>query len=132
MKKIFSIILIIFCIFSFNICFQVNSVYAQNVAIEDVIDPNLAEPQDGDVLEKPVFDENEVQQTSKNKIKGSLFSLIIKIFGGILLTLVVIICLSFIWVANLQRKKEKTKKQVGADINVINAVDNFARHRIKK
>ena len=131
MKKIFSIVLIIFCIFSFNLCFQINSVCAQNVAMEDVINPDLVQ-QDGDVLEKPVFDENEIPPPPSKKITGSLFSLIIKIFGGLLLTLVVIICLSFIWVANIQRKKEKSKKQVGADINVINAVENFARHRIKK
>ena len=131
MKKIFSIILFMFCIFSFNACFNVQKVQALPFNKQEQTTQAVVEKQAEDVLEKPVF-EPEKQQTQTKKITSKLSSIIIKIFGGVLLFLVIIICLSFIWFANIQRRSEKRKKRMSADENVINAVDNFARHRIKR
>ncbi len=132
MKRISSIILMILCIFSFNTCFQINSVQAEPTSVAQAVDNTILDTKNAeDILEKPVF-EPETQQTKNTMLKGKLSSLIIKVFGGVLLFLVVIICLSFIWFANLQRKKEKRQRRMSADANVINAVDNFARHRIKR
>lgn len=132
MKKISSIILLMFCIFSFSTCFNEQYVTALPFDNQEQTTQAVAEKQStDDVLEKPVF-EPEKKQTQTKQITSKLSSIVIKIFGGTLLLLVVIICLSFIWVANIQRRNEKRKKRMSADGNVINAVDNFARHRIKK
>lgn len=132
MKKIFSIILIIFCIFSFNTSFFISPTFAENAAVNEVIDTALVNADKEDLLDQPVFEEEQAPPPIMNKFVGKLSSLIINILGGILLLVVVIICLSFIWFTNLQRKQEKKKKYQAANSNVINAVDNFARHRIKR
>ncbi len=131
MKKIFSIILLMFCVLSFNTCFNEQQIKALPFGNNEQTTQVAVEKQAEDVLEKPVF-EHEKKQPQAKKFTGKLSSIVIKIFGGVLLFLVIVICLSFIWVANLQRKNEKRKKRMSADANVINAVDNFARHRIKK
>ena len=130
MKKIFSIILVMLCIFSFNTFFNTQTSSAKSYNIIAVSTTTI-DQQPEDVLERPVF-EPEKKQPKVKKITGKLSSLIIKIFGGILLCLVIIICLSFIWFANLQKQRDKKKKRLSANANVINAVDNFAKHRIKR
>lgn len=133
MKKIFSILIAIICIFSFNCCFLTNLVNAnpatspQTELVQKIANNT---PDKVDVLDEPVFQDDNAQK--KQKFTGKLSSIIIKIFGGALLLLVVVICLSFILVANEQRRREKRKKKLGANSNVINAVDNFAKHRIKR
>ena len=132
MKKIFSIIAIIFCIFSFNINFFVDEVWANPIEVEQIVEQVAAQPPaQTDVLEEPVFEE-EQEVSTKQKITGRLSSIIIKAFGGFILLIVVVICLSFIFIANEQRRREKNKKKISANSNVINAVDNFAKHRIKR
>ena len=132
MRKIFSIILFIFCVFSFNTSFFSDDVFAKPADTQQVVEQVAAQPQDvADVLDEPVFEQEQAQPPSK-KITGKLSSIIIKIFGGGLLLLVTIICLSFIFFANEQRRREKKKKKLSANSNVINAVDNFAKHRIKR
>ena len=131
MKKIFSIILSIFCIFSFNICFDTG--YAQ--AAPDPVTKELPElPMDGkvdnDVLREPIFNSDKKKQ-EPNKVTVKIKSIILQIIGGAALLVIIIFCGSFIWFANLQRKRDDRRKKQGANSNVIDAVDNFARHRIK-
>ena len=132
MKKIFSVILSIFCIFSFNMCFDTN--YAQ--AAPDVITKELPElPMDGkvdnDVLREPIFNADK-KQKEPNKVTVKIKSIILQLIGGAALLVIIIFCGSFIWFANLQRKRDDRRKKQGANSNVIDAVDNFARHRIKR
>ena len=107
MKKIFSIILIIFCIFSFNTCFNAQKTMALPFTQEQSTQVAV-EKQNEDVLEKPVF-APEQKKVQAKEFTGKLSSIIIKVFGGALLFLVIVICLSFIWFANLQRQNERRK-----------------------
>ena len=130
MKKLSSIILILFCIFSFNTCFQVNPILAKEEPLPELpLDVELNEQSD-DILDQPVF-QDENKKIENKGAKHRLSSIFIKILGGFLLLLVVIICGSFIWIANLQRQREKRRKKQSANANVINAVDNFARRKLK-
>lgn len=130
MKKLFFILILSFCIFSFNpncnIPFSITPAIAETTIAQDNLDSSLE-----DILNKPVFQEEQKPSNAK-QFTGKLSSIIIKIFGGILLLLVGLICLSFIWFANLQRKKDKKRKKTGLDSNVIDAVENFAKLRIKE
>ena len=84
-----------------------------------------------DVLDKPVFDQE--QPVNNVGIKNKLANWLVKGIIIILIGLAVIICLSFIIIANAQRKREKrqAKAQKGSS-SVIHAADDFARHRMKK
>ena len=131
MKKIFSIILTIFCIFSFNTCFMTEYAFAE----PEVPNKELPElPMDGkvddDVLKEPIFN-TETKKTKQNKVTVKIKSIFLRLLGGAALLVVVIFCVSFVWFANLQRSRNSRKKKQNIDSNVIDAVDNFARHRIK-
>ncbi len=84
-----------------------------------------------DVLDKPVFDQE--QPINNTGIKNKLANWLVKGIIILLIGLAVIICLSFIVIANAQRKREKkqAKAQKGSP-SVIHAADDFARHRMKK
>ena len=130
MKKILTIIFIICCIFSFN--FNMHS-YAANAEVKteqakDLPDLPVNNTQAEDVLSEPVFNEKEEKaEKTPNKVTG----VIVKIIGAVCLFFVFLFCCSFIWFANLQRKREAKRKKQSVSTNVIDAVDNFARHRIK-
>ena len=131
MKKIFSIIWVIFFIFSLNFCFRVESV----IAVPDVQQETLPElPMDGqvddDVLSEPVFSP-EKKKHEKSKTVTTIRTVVVRVIGGAALLAVIIFCASFVFAANVQRKNEAKRKKQSANENVINAVDNFAKHRIK-
>lgn len=130
MKKLFFILVISFCIFSYNLNYNIPFSITPAIAETTLTQDNQKTSQE-DILDKPIFQEEQKLSTAK-QFSGKLSSIIIKIFGGVLLLLVGIICLSFIWFANLQRKKDKKRKKTGFDSNVINAVENFAKLRIKE
>ena len=133
-KKIFSILLFGFLIFTFNTHFNTNSVFAEvNETNNEIIQENTEatfNPSTDDVLDKPIFN-NDKKQPKKKDIKTKISSYIIKTFGFILLAFVAAICLLFIVIANKQRQAEKRRKKMSANANVISAVDNFAKHRIQ-
>lgn len=136
MRKIFSIITFILLVFVTSTTFNVNEVFATNNTdikqeVQNEIPEKLATNQVDDVLEKPIF-QDEMQQPQENKLKNKISSIIIRIIGGVLLLLIATICLLFIVVANKQRQNELKRRQMSSNSNVINAVDNFARHRIRK
>ena len=122
----------IFCVFSFNICFDTNQV----MAVPDEIPKELPElPKDGqvdeDILNEPIFTPEKEKKSNANKFAFNIKGLILQILLGAALLVVVIFTTSFIWISNAQRLKEAKRKKQGANTNVIDAVDNFARHRIK-
>lgn len=134
MKKILSILLTIFCIFSFNACFNVGSAIAEPQAAQAAGElPEL--PMDGqvddDVLREPIFTPENKKEKKGNKVTVKIKSIFLRLVGGAALLVIVIFCGSFIWFANLQRSRNSRKKKLSADSNIIDAVDNFARHRIK-
>lgn len=131
MKKIYSIILVIFCIFSFNTCFKVEAAVTVPETQQEVL-PEL--PMDGqvddDVLKEPVFNA-EKKKPEKNEVASIIKTVILWGLTGAALLALIIFCVSFVPAANVQRKNEAQRKKLGANANVIDAVDNFARHRIK-
>ncbi len=134
MKKIFSILLSIFCVFSFNLCFDTNHVMAANDEIQQEL-PEL--PMDGkvdeDVLNEPIFTPDKDKKPAPNKFAVSVKSIVLYVLGGAALILVIVSCFSFplILVPKLRQQRDARRKRQGADTNIIDAVDNFARHRIK-
>lgn len=119
------------CIFSLNICFDTS--YA--MAAPDPVPSELPElPRDGqvddDVLHEPIFNPEKKKQDN-NKIGAKMKSVFVQLFCGAALVVLIIFCGSFVWFANLQRRGNERRKKQSANANVINAVDNFARHRIK-
>ena len=134
MKKIFSILLSIFCVFSFNLCFDTNHVMAANDEIQQEI-PEL--PMDGkvdeDVLNEPIFTPDKDKKPEPSKFAVSIKTIILYVLGGAALAVLAIFCFSFpfVFVPKLRQRKEAQRKKRGANANVIDAVDNFARHRIK-
>jgi len=137
MKKIFSIITFILLVFTVSTTFNVSEVMATNNTgikqeLQNEIPETIATNQTDDVLDAPIFTDDSQQQTQKNKLSNKISSIIIRILGGICLLLIATICLFFIVIANKQRQNELKRKQMSANSNVINAVDNFARHRIRK
>lgn len=131
MKKLLSLLLSIFCIFSFNTCFNINYVMAAPDAVQQEL-PEL--PMDGhvddDVLHEPIFTP-EKKKKDTNKIGFKMKSILVQTLCGVALVIVIIFCGSFVWFANLQRRGNARRKKQSANENVINAVDNFARRRIK-
>ena len=132
MKKILSVLLTVFCIFSFSTCFIVNQASAEPPAIQEEL-PEL--PMDGqvddDVLKEPIFTPENKKENKSNKVTVKIKSIFLRLVGGAALLVIVIFCGSFIWFANLQRSRNSRKKKQSVDSNIIDAVDNFARHRIK-
>lgn len=132
MKKIFSVLLSIFCVFSFNICFDTNHVMAATDEIQQEL-PEL--PMDGkvdeDVLNEPIFTPEKNKKSESSKLAVSIKSLFVYIICGAALLVLAIFCFSFVILPNLQRRRDAQRKSQGANSNVIDAVDNFARHRIK-
>ncbi len=131
MKKILSILFSIFCIFSFNTCFITERVSA---APEDTAKELPELPMDGkvddDILREPIFSP-EKKKPEQNKVAIKAKSLFFQIVGGAALLVIIIFCGSFIWFANLQRRRDSRRKKYENDSNVIDAIDNFARHRIR-
>ena len=89
MKKIFSIILLMFCVFLFSTCFDGQQIKALPFGNNEQTTQVAVEKQAEDVLEKPVF-EHEKKQPQAKEFTGKLSSIVIKIFGGVLLLLVVL------------------------------------------
>ena len=131
MKKIFSVITFILLVFVTSTTFNVAEVSATTDIAQNEITETFDKSTSDDILEKPIFQE-EAQQPAKNKLSSKISSIIIRIIGGFCLLLVATICLLFIVIANKQRQNELKRKHMSANSNVINAVDNFARHRIRK
>ncbi|MCR4881714.1 MAG: hypothetical protein K6A44_07175 [bacterium] len=131
MKKLLSLLLSIFCIFSFNTCFKINYVAAAPEPTQQEL-PEL--PMDGqvddDVLREPIFNP-EKKKKEPNKIGLKMKSILVQLLCGIALVVVIVFCGSFVWFANLQRRGNERRKKQSANTNVIDAVDNFARRRIK-
>ena len=132
MKKIFSVLLSIYCVFSFNICFDTNHVMAATDEIQQEL-PEL--PMDGkvdeDVLNEPIFTPEKNKKSEPSKLAVSIKSLFVYIICGAALLVLAIFCFSFVILPNLQRRRDAQRKSQGANSKVIDAVDNFARHRIK-
>ena len=134
MKKIFSILLSIFCVFSFNLCFDTNHVMAANDEIQQEI-PEL--PMDGkvdeDVLNEPIFTPDKDKKPEAGNFAVSIKTIILYVLCGAALAVLAVFCFSFpfVFVPKLRQRKEAQRKKRGANANVIDAVDNFARHRIK-
>ena len=131
MKKILSVIFSIICIFSFNTCFLTQNVSAAT----ETASPEIPElPMDGkvddDVLREPIFNP-EKKKPEQNKVAIKAKSIFFQVVGGAALLVIVIFCGSFIWFANLQRRRDSRRKKFENDANVIDAIDNFARHRIR-
>ena len=131
MKKIFSVITFILLVFVTSTTFNVAEVSATTDVLQNEITETFDKSGSDDILEKPIFQED-AQQPAKNKLSSKISSIIIRIIGGFCLLLVATICLLFIVIANKQRQNELKRKHMSANSNVINAVDNFARHRIRK
>ena len=131
MKKLLATILSVFCIFSFNTCFNINYVSAAPETAQQEL-PEL--PMDGhvddDVLHEPIFNP-EKKKKEPSKLGTKMKSIFVQVLSGVALVLVIVFCGSFVWFANIQRKRDERRKKQGVDTNVIDAVDNFARHRIK-
>ncbi len=134
MKKIFSILLSIFCVFSFNLCFNTNHVMAVNDEIQQEL-PEL--PMDGkvdeDVLNEPIFTPDKDKKNEQGNLAVNIKTIILYVLCGAALAVLAIFCFSFpfVFVPKLRQRKEAQRKKRGANANVIDAVDNFARHRIK-
>jgi len=138
MRKIFCT-LIVFLSLIINFNYTNTACYAEEqkaVNLDEFVisDEDKADVPSGeaDVLDKPVFDQQQTPAT-KPDIKSKLAHWLVKGIIIVLIVLAVLICLSFIVIANAQRRKEKkqAKAQKGSP-SVIHAVDDFARHRIKK
>jgi len=131
MKKILSIIACLFCLISFNTCFQANYVLAEDTYVQEAaLEPVPKELVGDDALNEPIFPEAK-QKSEKKEAASKISSIIIKIVAGLILSVVVILCLSFIWLAKIQRENKSKRKKQSTNENVINAIDDFARHRIK-
>ncbi len=134
MKKIIYALTLVLLIFTFNTNFQITPAIAENAVIQDDVlnsEDTAIDNSTDDVLDKPIFDEKK-PQSKTSKITGKLSSWVIKIVGLACILLIAAFCLFFIVLANKQRQQEMRKKKMSANANVINAIDNFARHRIKK
>ena len=131
MKKILSLILAVLCVFSLNFCFKVSSFAAPEAPINKEL-PEL--PMDGkvddDILREPIFDA-EKKQPKKNKFLFKVGNAFLRVLLGAALLVVAIFCCSFVWFVNLKRKKDAQRRKQSSASNVIDAIDNFARHRIK-
>ena len=134
-KLICSLIVLLSLIISFNYT-HINCYAEEQKAVnldEFVIsDEDKADTPSEDVLDKPVFDK-EQQPANNVGIKNKLAHWLVKGIIILLIGLAVVICLSFILIANAQRRREKrqAKAQKGSP-SVIHAADDFARHRMKK
>ena len=133
LKNILSLLIFGFLISNFNTTliqpvWAVDNEDIKTEVQQEVPDISL---QTDDVLDKPVFEEKQ-QPNKVNKITSKISSVVLNVLGFILLSFVAIICLLFIVVANKQHRAEKRRKKLSANANVVNAVDNFARHRIKE
>ncbi len=134
-KIICSLIVLLSLIMGFN--YTNTASYAEEqkaVNLDEFVisDEDKAEAPSEDVLDKPVFD-NEQQPANNTGIKNKLAHWLVKGIIIVLIGLAVLICLSFIAIANAQRRREKrqAKAQKGSS-SVIHAADDFARHRMKK
>lgn len=134
-KLICSLIVLLSLIINFN--YTSVSCYAEEqkaVNLDEFVvsDEDKADTPSEDVLDKPVFD-NEQQPANNVGIKNKLAHWLVKGIIILLIGLAVVICLSFILIANAQRRREKrqAKAQKGSP-SVIHAADDFARHRMKK
>ena len=132
MKKIFSILLSVFCVFSFSFCFDTN----YTMAVSEEVPKELPElPEDGqvdeDILNEPIFTPEKEKKQESGKFAVNIKDWVLKLLLGALLLVIVVFTASFIWISNVQRINEAKRKKHGADTNVIDAIDNFARHRIK-
>ncbi|MCQ2958437.1 MAG: hypothetical protein MJ180_06030, partial [Candidatus Gastranaerophilales bacterium] len=93
MKKLLSLIIFGFLIFSFNTSIQ--SVFAEvstditaEVANEAPTEIPEASLQTDDVLDKPIFNDKKQQAKKTNNITGKISSFVIKILGFVLLAFV--------------------------------------------
>ena len=135
MKKILFLLIFGFLICNFNSSLINQPVFAVNnndVKTEEVQQeiPGVSLQTD-DVLDQPVFDEKK-QPNKVNQVTSKISSFVLNILGFILLSFVAIICLLFVVVAHKQHKADKRRKKLSANSNIVNAVDNFARHRINE
>ena len=133
-KIICSLIVFLSLIMNFNCTNVVYSAEAQKaVNLDEFVmsDEDKTDTPSEDVLDKPVFD-NE-QSTNKVGIKNKISNWLVKGMIILLIGIAVLICLSFIFIANAQRRREKrqAKAEKGSP-SVIHAADDFARHRMKK
>ncbi len=133
-KIIFSLIVLLFLTFNFgyiNATYSVEGQKAVNLDEFVISDEDKSDTPSEDVLDKPVFD-NE-QPVNQVGIKNKLAHWLVKGIIILLIGLSVLICLSFIIIANAQRRREKrqAKAEKGSP-SVIHAADDFARNRMKK
>lgn len=133
MRKIFSVILLIFCIFSFNTCFQVAPTIAAPEVKQELPKLPASDKVAQDVLTEPALGEDE-QLMDADFVKtlyAKMRTYAVQILSGFALLVIIMFCISYVWYSGRQRKRDFKRKQISSDSNVIEAVENFARHRIK-
>ena len=133
-KIICSLIVLLSLIMGFN--YTNTASYAEDqkaINLDEFVvsDEEKTDSPSEDVLDKPVF--NQEQPVNNGDVKNKLAHWLVKGIIILLIGLAVVICLSFIIIANAQRRREKrqAKAQKGSS-SVIHAADDFARHRMKK